>query len=362
MKNDFPCGIDIFCKVIDHYGDAGVCWRLARQMAVEDGKKVRLFIDDPDTLQRIVPTPDRRVEIVRWDDGLVYEKAADLVIEAFACDLPDQVLRAMKERKAPPVWIDLEYLTAEEWVISCHAIPSSHPSTGLRKTLFFPGFDRKTGGLIREKNLILRRNAFQSDVSAQNKWRLDHSLPEIDKNYLDLSLFSYKSAQIEAFFEEISSSGYPVRVFYPVSEGGGVERRGNLTIYRIPFVPQEEYDPLLWTCDANFVRGEDSFVRAQLAGRPMIWNIYVQDEGTHFRKLNAFVALYSEAFSAEAHEGLAKFFEVWNQGGQEFGGVWLDFLKALPELDAGARAWADRLCSDSPLTEKLYTFCQTLKS
>ncbi|HNQ91606.1 MAG TPA: elongation factor P maturation arginine rhamnosyltransferase EarP [Alphaproteobacteria bacterium] len=362
MMSDFPASVDIFCKVIDHYGDAGVCWRLARQMAVDDGKKVRLFIDDVETLRRIVPEPDKRVEIVRWGRDLVYGGAADLVIEAFACDLPDQVLEVMGRQPEAPVWVDLEYLTAEEWPLSCHAVPSVHPSTGLKKTLFFPGFDVKTGGLIRENDLIARRNVFQGDVTVQNQWRLDHKLPEIDKNCLDLSLFSYKTAPIEAFFKEISGLERPVRVFYPVPDGFGVEKRGNLTIYRIPFVKQEDYDYLLWTCDANFVRGEDSFVRAQYAGRPMIWNIYVQEDEAHFTKLDAFLTLYRAAFSQESREGLAKCFEVWNQRGQDLEGVWLDFLKSLPELDAGAKEWADRLCSETSLTERLYAFCREIKS
>jgi len=355
----FPQSVDIFCKVIDHFGDAAVCWRLARQMAVEDEKKVRLFIDDSEPLFRIVPLPDPRVELVRWEDGLLYTEAADLVIEAFACDLPDPVLRAMKARDIPPVWVDLEYLTAENWALSCHAMPSIHPSTGLRKALFFPGFDVSSGGLLCEKDLILRRNAFQMDVSAQNQWRKAHNLPEIDKNCIDLSLFSYKTAPIEQFLGEISTFSRPVRVFYPVFDGFGVEKRGSLEIFRVPFVPQDQYDPLLWTCDANFVRGEDSFVRAQLAGRPMIWNIYVQDDDAHFKKLKAFLDLYLTVFSPSVREVLAKSFEVWNQGGHQTGGAWHQFLAALPEMERGVHLWAEELCSRSSLTERLYRFCQT---
>ncbi|MBY0444112.1 MAG: elongation factor P maturation arginine rhamnosyltransferase EarP, partial [Burkholderiales bacterium] len=36
---------DIFCRVIDNYGDIGVCWRLARQLSFEHGFAVRLMVD-----------------------------------------------------------------------------------------------------------------------------------------------------------------------------------------------------------------------------------------------------------------------------------------------------------------------------
>jgi len=46
---------DLFCRVIDNLGDAAVCWRLARQLAQDPGQSVRLWIDQPDVLARLVP-------------------------------------------------------------------------------------------------------------------------------------------------------------------------------------------------------------------------------------------------------------------------------------------------------------------
>ncbi|HET9045379.1 MAG TPA: elongation factor P maturation arginine rhamnosyltransferase EarP, partial [Casimicrobiaceae bacterium] len=36
---------DVFCKVVDNFGDAGVCWRLARQLVAEHDLAVTLWID-----------------------------------------------------------------------------------------------------------------------------------------------------------------------------------------------------------------------------------------------------------------------------------------------------------------------------
>ena len=356
--------VDLFCKVIDNFGDAGVCYRLARSMAVDRGWRVRLFIDLPDVLSKIVPDPHQGVEIICWDDDLAYSGCSDLVIEAFACTLPDAALMAMKARAVPPVWVDLEYLTAEDWALSCHAIPSTHPSTGLKKTLFFPGFDERSGGVIRETDLISRRNSFQNDVLMQNSWRMSHNLPQFDANFIDLSLFSYKTAPIDGLFDGLSRLNWPVRVFLPSETGFGVGRHGSLELHRIPFLPQYDYDYLLWTCSLNFVRGEDSFVRAQLAGRPFIWNIYVQDEDQHLVKLEAFMKLYGAAFSPLTRERLDKFHEVWNQGGHA-GKASVkvpisELLTELPDLQDGACRWSDRIEGQTSLLDRLDQFCRAL--
>lgn len=199
--------IDLFCRVVDNFGDIGVCWRLAQQLVRDQGCRVRLFVDDFQTFARIERTLDSSadlqtlngVTILRWDDAVIaahYAAPADAVIEAFACDLPQIVIDRMVAAPIPPVWLDLEYLSAEDWVESHHAIPSLNPSTGLQKTLFFPGFTPKTGGLSRETGLIDRRKAFQSDEKAQNDWRTQHSLPPLLPGTLDISLFCYDDAPL----------------------------------------------------------------------------------------------------------------------------------------------------------------------
>ena len=87
---------DIFCRVIDNYGDIGVCWRLARQLADEHGKKVRLWVDDLHPLKQLCPEINtdcerqfwQKIEIIHWTEKLAVDRVADVVIEAFACDMP----------------------------------------------------------------------------------------------------------------------------------------------------------------------------------------------------------------------------------------------------------------------------------
>ena len=137
---------DIFCQVIDNYGDIGVTWRLARNLVRQYHQQVRLFVDDLETFRRLradVATDRAQqqidgITIVHWQPGLACDPSADVVIEAFACELPTAWLTAMQEAERPPVWINLEYLSAEDWVEDCHLMTSISPATGLKKVFFFP--------------------------------------------------------------------------------------------------------------------------------------------------------------------------------------------------------------------------------
>ena len=149
-----PIYCDIFCVVVDNYGDAGVCWRLARQLAEEYDWQVRLWIDKPTLLDWLAPDHAQSpVTIVPWPDDLSPDESidspADVVIEAFACELPATYVAAMAQREKKPVWLNLEYLSAENWIGELHGKPSPHPRLPLVKHFFFPGFDECSGGLLR---------------------------------------------------------------------------------------------------------------------------------------------------------------------------------------------------------------------
>ncbi len=158
---------EIFCSVVDNYGDIGVTWRLARQLAAEHGQAVRLWVDEPQAFARICPRADPAAHAVPgWGRSACLgptvgtgggRRCGD---RAFACELPEAHRQAMRERKRPSLWLNLEYLSAEEWIGSCHALPSLQ-ACGLSKYFFFPGFREPSGGLLREAGLLERRRRFQ---------------------------------------------------------------------------------------------------------------------------------------------------------------------------------------------------------
>ena len=170
-----PTRCDVFCNVIDNYGDIGVCWRLARQLANEHGLAVRLWVDDLSSFAKLCPEADaslesqhcRGVDVCLWRKEFPEVQPAELVIEAFACNLPDSYIEAMAAQLRQPVWINLEYLSAEDWVESHHKLQSPHPRLPLTKYFFFPGFTKLTGGLLLERDLLARREAFQNDAMQQ---------------------------------------------------------------------------------------------------------------------------------------------------------------------------------------------------
>ncbi|HLY96109.1 MAG TPA: elongation factor P maturation arginine rhamnosyltransferase EarP [Sideroxyarcus sp.] len=373
MKNE-TC--DIFCNVVDNFGDIGVCWRLARQLANEHGISARLWVDDLASFAKLCPEAGatleqqhcRGVEVRHWSRDFPVVEPAGLVIEAFACKLPQPYIEAMAAKEHKPVWINLEYLSAEDWVEGCHRLPSPHATLPLTKYFFFPGFTGKTGGLLLERDLLARRDAFQSEAEAQGTYWLGLDMPPRVAGELRVSMFGYENAAMEDLLRGWEQGAQPVTCLLPEgrslpqvaaffgqsfdglrtngSMAGTIWQRGQLRVRVLPFVEQERYDELLWACDVNFVRGEDSCVRAQWAGKPFIWQIYPQHDGVHLEKLQAFMNLYCEGLSDRASQAVQALWLNWNCG-KPVGQEWLDFLSCREELQVRARVWAQRLSGNN---------------
>ena len=355
---------DILCRVVDNYGDAGVCWRLARQLAHDYGQRVRLWVDDLGALQRLnpaaVPASDIQhcdgVEIQRWSDPFPAIEPHDIVAATFGCDLPEAFVAAMAARNPPPVWINFEYLSAERWVEDCHRLPSPHPRLPLTQYFYFPGFTERTGGLLIERDLIANRDAFQRDPAAtQSLWQT-LGLPAPARDELRVSLFCYPTAPVAALAEAWSRSPQPVTCLVP--DGVPVPAAGgNLKVHAVPFLPQPEYDRLLWACGLNFVRGEDSFVRAQLAAAPLVWQIYPRQDGAHLIKLRTFLDLYCARLPLDAAAALRNFCEAWNSAALP-PDLWPRLHRHLGTLQTHAETWAGRLAQSNNLAAGLVEFCE----
>lgn len=371
--NPQPRTCDIFCAVVDNYGDIGVSWRLARQLANEHGVSVRLWVDDLRSFGKLCPELDAGVQVMRWDSDFPAVEPADLVIEAFACKLPESYIEAMAAQKYKPVWVNLEYLSAEDWVEGCHKLPSPHPVLPLTKYFFFPGFTGKTGGLLLERDLLARRDAFQSDVMEQKNYWRGLGVPERVSGELRVSLFGYENEAMESLISAWEQGGQPVTCLLPegrslpqvaaffgqqAGKAGDVWQRGKLRVHVLPFVAQERYDELLWACDINFVRGEDSCVRAQWAARPFIWQIYPQHDGVHLEKLEALRVRYTAGLSADAAQSVRDLWSAWN-GGQDIAAAWQAFVSQRAALQCHGVDWAQRLSKNNLALNLLDFFRQT---
>ena len=375
---------DVFCRVVDNFGDVGVAWRLARSLAREHGKRVRLWLDDLAVLAKLRPELDpgrarqlfEGVDIRHWSgeysggQGVSTADVADVVVETFGCDPPQAYVRAMAARKPAPRWINLEYLSAEDWVESSHSLPSPHPRLApLTKHYFFPGFTPRTGGLIRERGLLARRDAFQRDAGAQSAfWRsLTGQVPPADA--LKVSLFAYAGAPYASLLDAMARHSGPVWCVAPEGAASAVlahwlggrtsGERGALRAFAVAFLQQDRYDELLWSCDVNFVRGEDSFVRAQWAALPLVWQAYPQEEGAHHVKLAAFVARYTGEMDLPDARALAALWDAWNRG-QPVAQAWAAFEARRTALEAAAARWAGQLASQRDLVDALTDFADNV--
>ena len=313
---------DVFCRVVDNHGDAGVCWRLAADLASR-GIAVRLWIDDARALAWMAPSGRPGVDVRPWPaTGAEWPNAigpaAEVVVETFGCGLPEPYLRELgdaQRRSTAPVWINLEYLTAEPYAERSHRLPSpqnSGPARGLTSWFFYPGFTPGTGGLLRETDLLSRQAAFDRDTGLA-----EHAIsPSADERLV--SLFCYENPSVPDLLHALAARptlllttpGHATRLVQQAVTAAGLARR--LRIQALPWLTQTDYDPLLWSCDLNFVRGEDSLVRAIWARRPFVWQIYPQDDGVHATKLAAFESRHLATIEPRWAEAIRRLGRCWN--------------------------------------------------
>ncbi|MEP7155487.1 MAG: elongation factor P maturation arginine rhamnosyltransferase EarP [Betaproteobacteria bacterium] len=361
---------DIFCRVVDNFGDIGVTWRLARQLSDEHRCQVRIIVDNLYSFQKLVPQVVVAhgevneqlvggVTVVEWREPFAALSPADLVIEAFGCELPETYIHAMTTMAHAPVWINLEYLSAEPWVAEHQLLPSPQSHYALTKYFFFPGFATGTGGLIREKSAAVGSKATRSTA---------------DNSPLKIFMFAYSDAPFSPLFAAMAETHKPICC--GMSDAGfSTELKDKLKQWRgsqaenalesalvlefMPFVPQSEFDQILADHDILFVRGEDSLVRAIWAARPFVWQIYPQSENAHMVKLSAFLDLYCVGLAAAASAAMRELWRAWNTGdAATMPNAWRHYEQSLPELREHAARWSSQQSAMPDLARNLLSFYQ----
>lgn len=363
-----PHGALIFCRVIDNFGDAGVTWRLAKRLR-DLGFPTTLVIDSLETLSKLVPTLDpqnpcstvRNIRIVDWD---YYEKALlngtdkriaaplpDLVLETFGCRLPEVVEKAMCD-DLNRLYMNLDYLSAEEWVEGSHNIWGLHPSLPIKKLWFFPGFTDKTGGLLIEDDLESRRLAFDKEAFLKDMGALP--------NRLTLYFFAYPKNAIDALATAIRAADQSFNLILAPGAASdmlatALEDAPNVHLIRAPFVSQEDFDQFMWAADAVIIRGEDSFVRAQLAGTPLLWAIYPTEDKAHEIKLDAWLSRFESMYDKNdvvAREAMDVCARHWVTG-KLTPAMFQTWLDALPVQKDAAVKWQQSLLKRGDLARHI---------
>ncbi|QYR68636.1 elongation factor P maturation arginine rhamnosyltransferase EarP [Fusobacterium animalis] len=346
MKID---SIDIFCQVIDNYGDVGVAYRLAREFKrVYPNKKLRFVINQTEELNLIRKSED--IEIILYKDISKIENSADLIIESFGCEIPKEYMdKALKNVK---LIINLEYFSAEKWVDDFH-LQESFLGGNLKKYFFIPGLSEKSGGILLDNEFLERKKK----VEANKEYYLEKF--EIKEKY-DLigSIFSYEK-NFDSLIEELKKMDKKIillilsektqKNFIKYFDNGN--NYDKIKFVKLPFFTYDKYEELLALCDFNLVRGEDSFVRALLLGKPFLWHIYPQDENTHIKKLESFLEKY-----CSNNKELKQTFINYNINKDDFS----YFFKNFKEIEKYNKNYASYLIKNCNLMEKLINFIENI--
>ena len=344
---------DLFCRVIDNHGDIGVCWRLSVDLASR-GQHVRLWVDDPSALGWMAPQGHPQVHVHPWPQAAQEIEPARVVVEAFGCALPADYVLRMAAQPQPPVWINLEYLSAQDYVERVHGLasPQSGAARGLRKRFYYPGFTPRTGGLIRESDLLERQQAFDAPAWLRGVGAASRPGERV------VSLFCYEQPALPGLISALSErptlllacAGQAARQIRALVPTGS---HGRLRALAMPELTQRDYDHLLWASDLNFVRGEDSLVRAQWAARPFVWQIYPQSDGAHHAKLEALLVRHVAGAPADVAAAVRHAWRWWTAVAPDPGPPapwertgWRDWT----------RTWRTTLWSQTDLSTQLLQF------
>ncbi len=363
---------DLFCRVVDNFGDIGVCWRLAAALG-RRGQAVRLWLDDASALAWMAPGGASGVECLAWTDPPPNDQPGDVVVEAFGCDPPPAFVAAMATMAAqgrPPLWINLEYLSAEAYVERSHGLASpqsaaSGPGAGLLKWFYYPGFTPATGGLVHDR----AAPSCHPPGAAEALLRALGAAARPGEQRV--SVFCYDNPALPGLLQRLARRGPTLLLASPgpsCRQLAALPLQAGVRQVELPWLSQTDHDRLLAGCDFNIVRGEDSFVRAQLTSdAPFLWQAYPQHDGAHAAKLAAFVDLYlagaQPALAAAVRAAFGAFngLQPWPDPGPEPGpGAAAD--DAWPELAEWAalqRRWrADCLGQDDQITRLMQFVAQ----
>ena len=223
---------------------------------------------------------------------------------------------------------------------------------------------------MREQDLMqARQNFLRTETPAF--WQ-SLGLNTLKADALHVSLFAYENAALPALLDAWLQHPQPVICLIPEGKivpqlaawlgesdllAGIVHRRAHLEFHVLPFMDQDNYDRLLWACDINFVRGEDSCVRAQWAANPFVWQAYPQQENAHWAKLDALSTLYTAGLPQGEAQAISHLWQAWNGRG-DIALAWAGFLSMKSALDIHAQQWPERLAASGDLATNLLTFVE----
>lgn len=380
--------IDIFCEIIDNFGDIGVVYRISKELKkIFQNVRIRIVLNRLEEFKAI----NKKVKDTDYQeiDGLIcvtekYVKenietfgVSDVFIEAFGCNVPEEYVKAAKEDSK--LWINLEYLSGEKWIEDFHLCESLIDSKTLKKIFFMPGFSEKSGGVIIDSGFLERmKYGKENRDEVFKKYFKDFDLKDkfigtvfsYEKNFENLleTLKNYKKETVLLLMGEKTQKSFSEILKKNLTEDyGNIVKYGKITMIYSDFFSQEEYEEIISASDFNFTRGEDSFVRGIILGKPFMWHIYLQEEKAHMDKIKAFTERFKESVEVSEEEkniieSYCNLLEDYNdrdknsleKGKEDF----KIFFEKFQEIDRICEKYSKFLLEKCNLVKKLYKYIQ----
>ena len=319
--------ITILCRVVDNYGDIGFVYRLARELSSLSSiekTQLRLIVSDLKSFNAMALPPGISTslavqnyngwKVIDWNacaEGKCEftEHPPKIILECFQCGRPewlDEILFSAQTTQTVQI-VNVEYLTAEDWADDFHLLKSGTRSALVKKINFMPGFTKKTGGLVLDKNFVSCVHSKTAALECLKKYASKKTVALIeDTNLFRVIAFSYErnfENEARALSEFAKNSGRKVQVLLAPGLGNVPFKKAaaafkNISVYDLEYLPQLAWDALLTLADFSFIRGEDSFSRACLSGIPFVWHAYPQEEEFQLVKADAVLKRMEPFFSA----------------------------------------------------------------
>lgn len=383
MNNKYS-DVTILCRVVDNYGDIGFVYRLARSLSdLAPELKLRLVVSNLESFASMAPglDPNRAVQeyrswtVLDWnaDDACRIEYTKNpptLILECFQCSRPqwlDDILFAPGRTDEVQI-INIEYLTAEDWADDVHLLKSGTRSALVKKVNFMPGFTEKTGGLVIDNEFAsCLKSRGDALLRLQNHPEYQEIEKAVSENLMCVSLFTYKR-DMSPIVRALKNCRMEPCVFVAPGLSRDVfldewKREGEpFKIVQLPYLEQESWDALLTLMDVNIIRGEDSFARACLCGKPFLWNAYVQDEEFQLEKVSALLNRMEDCFAPDAsifqnyRDLMIEFNKTQDADSYKIECGLSEFLNSIEEAKVHFSSWGNKLVSLGNLAEKLLAY------
>jgi len=277
--------VDIFSRFIDNYGDISIPLRLAHGLFIDHSVTSNVFLTSNELTQKIL---DKNlfneniniIDIDKMDNNFLPNTN---IVTIFDTQLPISYEAKLTSKN---LLINYEYFSAEQWVDDFHLRESINKK--YKKIFYIPGVGEHSGVPIFGIN----------DKGLYRPESLDTKT---------INFFCY-------FNENIEASVKVLRTNFPQYDSVLHDRFDKDKSRGKNLLSFNDFDKALSNSLINFVRGEDSLIRAILAGSPFIWQPYIQENGLHITKLNAFLDHYFISLPQQLRE----IFLIWNNQSLNF--------------------------------------------